>query len=67
MIRRWVQTWKAAGPELEAIRRREIHEADNLQALASMESAFNHAARTMPPRPSSGMVEMQEWFAKLRQ
>ena len=66
MIRRWVQTWKEAGPELEAIRRREIREPDNLQALASMESAFNHAARTMPPRPSSGMVEMQEWFAKLR-
>ena len=66
MIRRWVQTWKEAGPELEAIRRRETREADNLQALASMESAFNHAARTMPPRPSSGMVEMQAWFAKLR-
>ena len=66
MIRCWVQTWKEAGPELEAIRRREIREADNLQALASMESAFNHAARTMPPRPSSGMVEMQAWFAKLR-
>jgi hypothetical protein len=66
MIRRWVQTWKEAGPELDAIRRREIREADNLQILASLERAFNHAARTMPPRPSSGMVEMQEWFAKLR-
>jgi hypothetical protein len=66
MMRRWVQTWKEAGPELEAIRQREIREADNLQVLASLESAFNHAARTMPPRTSSGMVEMQAWFAKLR-
>jgi hypothetical protein len=66
MLRRWVQTWKEAAPELEAIRRREIREADNLQVLASLESAFNHAVRTMPPRPSSGMVEMQKWFAKLR-
>jgi len=65
MIRRWVETWKEAAPELEAIRRREIQEADNLKVLAMLEGAFNHAVRTMPPRPSSGLVEMQEWFAKL--
>jgi hypothetical protein len=65
MIRLWVETWKAAGPELEAIRRREVREADNLQVLAMLEGAFNHALRTLPPRPSSGLVEMQAWFAKL--
>ena len=64
-IRRWVETWKEAAPELEAIRRREIQEADNRKVLAMLEGAFNHAVRTMPPRPSSGVVEMQEWFAKL--
>ena len=63
--RRWVETWKQAGPELEAIRRREVRDADNLQVLAALESAFNHALRTMPPRPTSGMVEMQRLFAKL--
>jgi hypothetical protein len=62
---RWVQTWKEAGPLLEAIRRREIREADNLQALAALEGAFNHALRSLPPRPSSGLVEMQRWLAKL--
>ncbi len=66
MIRRWVETWKQAGPELEAIHRREIREADNLKVLSALEGAFNHALRTRPPRPSSGMVEMQEWFARLR-
>ena len=66
MMRRWVRTWKEAGPELEVIRRREVAAADNLHVLASLERAFNHAVRTLPPRPSSGMVEMQEWFAKLR-
>jgi hypothetical protein len=65
-LRRWVQTWKDAGPELEAIRRREIREADNLQVLATLEEVFNHSLRTMPPRSSSGMVEMQAWFRKLR-
>jgi hypothetical protein len=64
-LRRWVQIWKEAGPQLEAIRRREIREADNLKVLAALESAFNHALRTLPPRPSSGLVEMQQWVAKL--
>ena len=65
MLRAWVQTWKEAGPELEAIRRREIQEADNLSVLAALEGAFNQAVRSLPPRESSGMVEMQEWFRKL--
>ena len=65
MMRRWVQTWKEAGPELEAIRREEIAKADNNQVLAALEDAFNDALKA-PPRESSGMVEMQKWFAKLR-
>jgi len=64
-IRRWVAIWKQAGPELEAIRLREIQEADNLKVLESLESSFNYAVR-LPPRPSSGMVEMQRYFAKIR-
>jgi len=65
-MRRWVETWEVAGPELEAIRRREVKEADNLKVLALLEDAFNHAVQSQPPRPSSGMVEMQKWLAKLR-
>lgn len=66
-IRQWVETWKRAAPELEAIRHREIRDADNLKVLESLESAFNHAVHSLPPRESSGMVEMQRLFAKLRQ
>ena len=61
----WVRTWKEAGPRLEAIRRREIAEADNLKVLALLEGAFNHALRSLPPRESSGLVELQKWLAKL--
>lgn len=66
MIRRYVETWREAAPLLDAIRHKEIREADNLKVLAILEGAFNHALRTLPPRPSSGIVEMQKWFAKLR-
>jgi hypothetical protein len=64
-LRRWVENWKEVGPQLEAIRRRETREADNLKVLAALEGAFNHAVRTQQPRSSSGLVEMQQWLAKL--
>jgi hypothetical protein len=65
MIRVWVEAWKKAGPELEAIRRKETQQADNRRVLAMLESGFNQALR-MPPRSSSGLVEMQDWLRKLR-
>jgi len=65
-IRRWAETWEDAGPHLELVRRQDIERADTQEALAMLESAFNHATRSLPPRPSSGLVEMQHWFAKLR-
>ena len=65
-LRRWAEIWKGAAPELEAIRREEVRKADNLQVLALLEPAFNHAVRNLPPRAESGMVEMQAYFHKLR-
>jgi len=65
-MRRWVETWKSAGPELEAVRRKEIEKINVLESLAALEGAFNYATRTLPPRDSSGLVEMQKWFSKLR-
>ncbi|MFN0102379.1 MAG: hypothetical protein ACKV2U_09865 [Bryobacteraceae bacterium] len=66
MIRRWVQTWKEFGPELEKIRLREVREEDNLLSLRLLAPAFDHASRTQPPDESSGLVEMQRHLAKLR-
>jgi hypothetical protein len=64
-MRRWVETWKVAGPELEAIRRKEIEKINTLESLASLEGAFNHALRTLEPRATSGLVELHDWLAKL--
>ena len=66
ITRRWVEIWNEAGPKLEAIGREEVRNADNVKVLALLEDAFNHALRSLPPRRSSGLVEMQAWFAKLR-
>ena len=65
-IRRWAQTWKEVGPELEKMRLREVRDEDNLLSLRSLARAFNHATSTQPPDKSSGLVEMQRHFAKLR-
>ena len=65
-IRRWAQTWKEFGPELERIRLREVRDEDNLLSLRLLARAFNHAIRTQPPGESPGLVEMQLHLAKLR-
>jgi hypothetical protein len=67
MIRRWAQTWKEFGPELEQIRLREVREQDNLLSLMLLARAFNLATSTEPLSESSGLVEMQRHLAKLRQ
>lgn len=65
LMRRWVETWKQAGPELELIRLREVLDEDTRLSLQQLASLFNHATRTKPPDDSPGMVEMQRLFAKL--
>lgn len=66
MIRRWAQTWKLAGPELERIRLREVRDEDSLLSLRLLAPAFELAVRNAPADASPGLVEMQRHFAKLR-
>jgi hypothetical protein len=65
-IRRWSQTWKGFGPELEKMRLREVRNEDNLLSLRLLARAFNHATSNQPPDRTSGLVEMQKHLAKLR-
>ena len=65
LVDRWVKTWNNASPELEAIRRREavtvpIHLAIH-QLFDGMESVL-----LTPPSVTSGLVEQQMWFSKIR-
>jgi hypothetical protein len=66
LTRRWAQTWKQFGPELELIRLREVRDEDNLLSLQLLARAFNQATSAQPPSESSGLVEMQRHLAKLR-
>ena len=65
LMRSWVDTWRRAGHELDEVRRREIEATDTREAIRQLfgsSAAFPH----LPPRTTSGLVEQQAWFARLR-
>ena len=66
-IRQWTRIWVEASPELERIRLREVRDEDHLLSLRLLAVAFNQATRAALPDRSPGLVEMQAYFAKLRQ
>jgi len=65
LLRRWVETWRRAGLELDEIRRREIEATDTTAAIRQL---FGSAPspQDIPLRATSGLVEQQAWFARLR-
>jgi hypothetical protein len=65
LMRRWVETWKRAGPELEAIREREMREVSTPEAVRQLLGSttyLHHGPRLL----TSGLVEQQAYFALLR-
>jgi hypothetical protein len=64
-MRRWVETWRRAGVEMDQIRRQEIESTDTEMAIRHLFGS-NSLFQDLPPRTTSGLVEQQAWFAKLR-
>jgi hypothetical protein len=64
--RRWVQTWREAAPRLEAIRRRELRQLDAFNAISQLCGPADYREAPRAPRPTSGLIEQQRLFAKLR-
>jgi hypothetical protein len=64
LMRRWVETWIGAGEELEKIRGREIQATDTREAVRQVFSA--ETSMLHPPSSTSGLVEQQALFARLR-
>jgi hypothetical protein len=64
--KRWVQTWREAGPELERIRRQELRQLDPARALALLCGPADYRTAPFAPKPVSGLVEQQRWFLKAR-
>jgi len=65
-IRRWVAGWQKAGPLLERLRAEAIRNSDTAVAIEQLSDAFESALRHYPPAATSGLVEQQRIFARLR-
>ena len=64
-MRELVQTWDRAGPELEAIKRRELEAMTDLQAREAAADLLTFPLPAdLPPRLESGLVEQQYWFSR---
>ena len=64
-LHRWVNAWQNAGPELEALRRKESAEVPVHEAIRQLFDGMD-SILTAPARESSGLVEQQMWFSKIR-
>lgn len=62
----WVMNWKVTGPELERLRVDAHKSAKLSETMLSLCDAAKSALLAHPPKPTSGIIEMQRLFAKLR-
>ena len=64
-LRAFVERWRIAGARLEHLRREELRDVDVAAVIESLDGAFE-ATLAGPERTTSGLVEQQAIFARLR-
>ena len=62
LTKRWVETWKRAGFELERIRRDELRQLDVYRAIELLCGEADYTCPPRAPRPTSGLIEQQRYF-----
>lgn len=64
-LKMWADRWKETGKVLQALKRDEFRRADVSAIFLSLTDASEAALIAYPPKPTSGLVEMQRLFRKL--
>jgi len=64
--KKWVETWVKAAPKLEAIRDRELRELTYEDRIRAIDALLQLGTQLGKPRTTSGLVEQQRLFQKLR-
>lgn len=64
-LRDFVGAWKVASERLEALRREDLRDVNVARHIMALNGAFD-AALAGPTRKSSGLVEQQAIFSRLR-
>lgn len=65
-LREYVARWQSAAPLLQQVRDADIRGADTAAAMKAFAGSAALAAHRRPAAPTSGLVEQQRWFMKLR-
>jgi hypothetical protein len=58
----WIEMWRLESADLERIRRKKIRNQDNYEAISRLCRSADYTLP--PPKPWSGLVEMQRLFMK---
>jgi hypothetical protein len=66
LMKKWVETWKTTGPILERIRREELRNLNTFQAISNLLGTIDFTQEPFRPKPTSGLIEQQAWFKKLK-
>jgi hypothetical protein len=64
--KQWVEAWRRAGQKLAELDREALRNTDTQKSLANLACAYEFARLHSRPSPTSGLVEQQRWFKKLR-
>jgi len=62
----WIEAWKRAEKALEEVRRKELREFNYEERREIVYGMLEIAHQFRKPRTTSGMIEMQRLFRKLR-
>jgi len=66
IVKSWIERWAEIGPVLERLRIEEYCRSKLSDTLLSLSDVTDAALLAHPPRPDSGVIEMQRLFAKFR-
>lgn len=65
-LRQWVETWRRAGPELKRFSYQELRSQSPERSMAIVQDMLELGYQCGRPRETSGLVEQQRLFRKLR-
>lgn len=65
-MRYWVRNWKKTGKILQKLRIKEYYESDPSETILSLSDASRAALKANPPKPTSGLIEMQRYLLRMK-
>lgn len=66
LTKKRIQQWAEAAPVMQALRDEEVRRSDTAEGIRQLAGVAGMTLKDMPPRQECGLIEQQDWFAKLR-